>query len=151
MFSVCCGAHIMCVCCVSVVDSPVQLRTAPPALLGPALGAEPGQLWTGLRPAGSPCSLCSPSRTHETHKHTKRQQTNTPTYSYTHTGTHGSRNMWSAMTLGTGLSVSPSSCLSLSVSVFWSPSCCLCLPPVSLSSDGADHLPPPPVSLSLSL
>lgn len=135
-----------CVCCVSVVHSPVRWRIVPPARLGPALGVEPGQLGTGWRPAGSPYSQHSPSCTHHTaidehthlQIHTRRQ---------THVVGHytGNRDADQGLSLAlpscvslSRLSVSPGLPLPVSVSLV-SPSpqtvpilslhlLCLCLP-----------------------
>lgn len=116
MFPFCCAVHLMFLCCVPV-DSPVQLRTAPPAQKGLASGVEPEQLWTGSRPAGSPCFLCFPSCTHRTHQTATDEHTHLQLHTYRdtrqqkHVVGHDAGNRDSDQ----GPSVTLSSCLSLSV------------------------------------
>lgn len=82
--------------CVCASILPVRWRTSPLARPGLASGVEPEQLWTGWRPAGSPCSRRYPS--HAPWTHTEQEHGNTPTHSSTHTQ-HTHRNMWSTITM----------------------------------------------------
>lgn len=120
--------------CVCASILPVRWRTSPLARPGLASGVEPEQLWTGWRPAGSPCSRRYPS--HAPWTHTEQEHGNTPTHSSTHTQ-HTHRNMWSTITMNVD---GWSSC--------WRP---VSLSLLSDSSDDEERLPPPPLCLSLSL
>lgn len=99
-----------------VVPLPVQWKISPPAQLGRALAVEPGRLWTESPPAGSPCSLCSPSHTHTytqwthpptTHRHSAEPQ------QQEHVVGHHTVNRQMGYLLKVSLSLSVSSCLCL--------------------------------------